>query len=65
MSKKFTKFRQFNTKLNVATYLVTLPKFGKVENGIEVNMPILLYFSPFFLRDITLFSDRDITLFEV
>ncbi len=25
--------------LNVATFLVTLPKFGKVENSIKVNRP--------------------------
>ncbi len=28
---------QINSKLNVATFLITLPKFSKVENDIKVN----------------------------
>ncbi len=31
---------KFSSKLNVAIFLATLPKFGKVENGIKVNKPL-------------------------
>ena len=42
--KRREQLPKFDSKLNVATFLTILPKFDKVENGIKVNRPYIIYY---------------------